>query len=607
MGRVFRPFGEEVMVDAVEARGIEDAFSSSSVHATCIGVIFRALFEKGFEFFPREDMLKKYGKSRKRITPDTFDSSDDSSSEESEVEEKNPKKRQVASYNHGEISDKKLKTQTGKGFVRKSVKANTEDDMLYGFLKAQYEPAVKLAYLDYLKFGYAVVSYEDHTCEYTGFSSFRPVNVNIDQVRVFAVPSENSLSYRWVAREVNDTGITKNRYPLLVLAPCPEFAPSTTTGEHRSPLAVTLSDITFVTKLEEEFLAGVKVRSTPIMIIEHNPEVLRLSKEINEPLPGMPDLQRRYKINDKISEKLGRDQSDTQKSGNPLQKSEDHAAYMSGGSALEKMYNSQTRKSLRARAYDLDSDNTKILPVSLKMAQTQPHIPQALPELIRFQEALREKIVAMYGIPPSMVMFAHNAGQKQSVQTADVQDEVIFKRTIRQGKNVVTNMFKMIYRFICHDRITVNQIPFDINLNITQLAHPEQLFRNHQQGFIDHDKLKSLILEATGLDETDGAKGEVDIAYIPVNGTERQTTQRQKADLRVSIAEAKNKEADAKKKQGEVDMQKEQRAHDMAMMDKQMKLEEIKIDGQLKAIAATNEGKKLDLKNQARAAKKQKT
>ena len=528
-----------VPVDMDEADDIDNVFNSSSVHATCMNILMRALFEKGFEFH-----------------------------------------------------------------IKKNVSVKTSNlDTKFEFLKQQWEPAVRLAVQEYIKFGYVVISHEICECETTGIIDTRPIVANIRQFTLHGITDPITLGQRWEARRV-ESYYHKDATPLHVITPSPQYCPDPYTGEHRTALAVTLSNIDYVNVLDSEYINGIRVRSTPIMIIEHNMEALKMVTDINASLrqTGMPDLRSMFGDEVITRTPLGRSEGNTHKSRDVFNQSRDALNHDKQEEARKRMHEAHGRNALRARSYALNSANTRIIPPNLKMSQTQPHIPQAQTEILRHHESLREQIVAMYGIPPSMVMFAHNAGQRQSVQVADVQETLLFMRTIKDLKSVVLTIFKQMYRHI-YNLKNINEMLFDVALNTSQLAHPEQLYRAHSQGLIDGDTLQEKLLDAIGLGQEDAATKEVRIIHPPVGGTERHTTDRMKAELRATIADAKNKEAEAKRKIAETSNS----GNESAVVDKQMKLEEMKIEGQLKILDKQIRLKEVELRVQAKAAKKPKT
>lgn len=575
VGKLFPGSYDDIKVNDLEAQDIENVYRSSSIHAACTSIILRALFEKGFEFYPKRDLI-----------PDP-----DSSSEPEEPEATTKKK------NAKKVKTKK-EVEKPENAPRLS-RAHLDKELEFLYMKIHYEPVVKAALLDCIKFGYAVISMELHTCEWTGLKRFRPINVNRALVHIFGKFNDESMSVKWYAKRRNDYIGRKKSMPLHIVIPTNEYSPDEVTGKHRSSLALTMSDIDYVRRLEFEHLNGTVVRATPIVIFEHNMEAIKFSKDSDDKLPTMPDLRRNYNFDPEEPVRLGRTRGDAKKVTNALEDSLELANQSTQLSA----YSAQNLSALRNRKYDTDSENTRTLPPNLKVAQTQPHVPAAQTEIIRHQEALREAIVTMYGIPPAMVMFAHNAGQKQSVRTADVQDALLFKRTVTQHENAAIFILNSIYRFLTGNTILFKDIPFKAIIDTSQLAQPEQLYRAHSQGFISKETCQRNVLDSIGLSEFDAATEEVRIEKPPINGTERQTTAQMEAQVRLMLADAKNKEADAKKKIAETEGNGKENKMELELADKQYKLKELEINGQLQILDKTMEVKRLDLQVKAKQAK----
>jgi hypothetical protein len=339
----------------------------------------------------------------------------------------------------------------------------------------------------------------------------------------------------------------------------------------------------------------VKVRSTPIVMLEANEAVLAQSIKTGNQLPntpGLPDLSNLGMDGtlEYASVPLGKGDRDSSATSNGLKNADlaTRVAVEKSRRAQEKTHLMHERTQKRATAYELHSQNVKILPMQLKMSQTQPHIPQGQQEIIRHQEMLREQIVASYGLPASMVLFAHNAGQKTSAKVADEQDLMVFYRTIKEYKKIALTIFHELYQYV-YGVEKANSMLFDVKLNISQLAQPDQLLRAHSQGLISEETLKENLLDAIGIDPIHALKGPANIKLVPVNGTERHTTASMEAELEIKKAQAEKERATAKKILAEAGALEGTSEQSKAEYD----LEKLKQDGQVEMIKLNMEFEKM--------------
>jgi hypothetical protein len=221
----------------------------------------------------------------------------------------------------------------------------------------------------------------------------------------------------------------------------------------------------------------------------------------------------------------------------------------------------------RRKFYQTTEDNRFLLPVGLKLSQPQPTLPELMPDLLTYESNRREDIVGCYGIPASFILSGAKNTSKLSNNTIDDNDFVLWTKTLQTFEIMLTDLILEVYLQIHQDLKGKSNVQFIIpqQPNITNTG----LYQLYNQDVIDQPTMKKYLLDMNGLRQTDAAKAPNNITR-PVPGTnENQTTAVMDAKVRVMNAEAAEKERGEKGENGE-------------LINKQMELETMKVEGQMK-------------------------
>jgi hypothetical protein len=238
-------------------------------------------------------------------------------------------------------------------------------------------------------------------------------------------------------------------------------------------------------------------------------------------------------------------------------------------------------------------DNVHFIPSGFKLGG-QPALPDPPQNILELDSDRKEHILANHGIPPSLVLSGARNNSKTTTNMVDDNDLVSFSRTVRLNCRTVERLLTEVYLRSFPDlsgrsdlKFRVKPIPF---------TSPAAVHRMFESGVLKKKSRNHMVLALNGMDQTDEAEEEEEIVRPPQNGNENQTTANMKAKEKVMLAEAQEREANAKARIAEIEGKTNETKGQKEVLEMQFKLEELKIKGQIEILKLKIEAEKAKAK-----------
>jgi hypothetical protein len=348
--------------------------------------------------------------------------------------------------------------------------------------------------------------------------------------------------------------------------------PNLTTGKHNSIVSPSKKHSQYVSQLYEFLVEAHKQRSHPPVCLEQVPTASVMNPINVMSLPNSSVLRAQDEAHQErtvmaINEQLvvnSLQQAMTEKRG---------AEYI-----LTDAHDSEFNVK---RFKPTIVDNQHYIPSGYKIGG-QPPLPEAQQDLLNYSSDLKEHILSLHGIPASIVLSGARNNSKTTTNMIDDNDFVCFQRTLRLDAHMLCRLATDMY--LSTLPILNRRSDLKFTLRMIPFASPAAIHRMFDSGIIKGKSRNHTVLALNGMDEADEADSPEDIVRPPQNGNENQITSLVKSKERVQLAEAMEREANAKAKLAELEGKTSEIKGQERILELQIKLEEIKIKGQLEIL-----------------------
>jgi hypothetical protein len=227
-------------------------------------------------------------------------------------------------------------------------------------------------------------------------------------------------------------------------------------------------------------------------------------------------------------------------------------------------------------------DNVHFIPSGYRMP-SQPQLPEPQQDLLNYDSDRKEHILALYGIPASLVLSGARNNSKTTTNMVDDNDLVSFQRTLRLYVQMCCKLATQMH-LATFPEYQVGGSNLQFNLLTVPYSSPSAIHRMFETGIITAKARNQTVLALNGMSYDDEADEPEDIHRPPINGTENQITALVRSKERVQLAEAQEREANAKAILSQVEGKGSEIKGQQELIKLQIELEEVKIKGQLELL-----------------------
>ncbi len=395
-----------------------------------------------------------------------------------------------------------------------------------------YTPVLKDALMMFVANGYAAVRIVDGEApQFQNRPMKAPVLVPRGDYELIGRRWKDGRE-EWFCRSKASLGFTNERDPSIHVFFMDFCKPSIETGKHFSIVSPSMTHIGYERQLYGFLVEAHKQRSHPPVCYEAIPPQqqdgqLRVISLPNTTLLHAQDRLKENQVTMAVNEKLIAD-------------SLQHSLGQKRG-AEEIIMDKTGSETKRFRPTVVD--NAHFVPQGYKIG-AQCQLPEAQTDLLNYTAEVKEAILALHGIPASIVMTGARNNSKTTTNMVDDNDFVSFQRTLRLDAHMLCRFATFIYLVTFPELNKRSDVKF--TLKMIPFSSPSAIHRMFETGIITSKARNHTVLALNGMDYSDEAEEPEDIHRPPLNGTENQTTALMRSKERVPLAEAKEREANAR-------------------------------------------------------------
>jgi len=350
-------------------------------------------------------------------------------------------------------------------------------------------------------------------------------------------------------------------FPILGYEPSKEY------GYFRSVVSMTRQGTIWIDQLYSSFVKAQTQRSHPPYVIQHSAQGKGSDSNIFS--IEKSDIA----VSSLVADKRVYDQK---QSTNQLDAQDTYTMIGRGGSTgLKKSpYTGATGEVFTPTTLDEKYD----IPIGFEAANPQPPMPEPQADLLNYNAARMREVCALYGIPPSAVVSDAKSNTSSSTVSIDDNDNLALQRTLNFWQSIIISFITEAYLKIKKELNGVSDV--SITLPIIPYTSTTKMHEFVDRNIVSTDTGKRYIAAIAGLSKEDILEGENEHNVPPIHGNENQTTPIMRAKEAVMRAEEKERLAKAK----ETEKGEEGGKHDGEILDKQMELETMQVEGKMKVM-----------------------
>jgi len=398
-----------------------------------------------------------------------------------------------------------------------------------------------------------------------------PVVVHRNLVELKAYTDRATFKTTWGAfPKTKQRSAADGPDPSIFIFHMPDCSPDITTGSHNSIVAKGLKHSEFIAQLFESMVAATKQRAHPPVMVQKNMDAERLSTNVG--LLNYADSAILGMEGSKVGE-------NTYKAiENQMQITELTQAKRPHDSAMNDPYMGDAHGEDRPpkKMYQTPADNVVFVPDNYEIARAQAPMPEVQPDLLLYESNKREDTAALYGVPASFILSGAKNHSKMSNNNIDDNEFLLYTRSLQDKQRNLLELLQMVYLLMKPDLKGKSDLIFELPL--IPFISSNSLYQLQNQDIISDDATADYLIAINGLGKDDKAKGKNKHNRPPVGGNENQSGPRMEIinDYHKAQAEKERAQAESLLHPPQEKVSKEEKE----LMDKQIELEKIKIEGQ---------------------------
>lgn len=293
----------------------------------------------------------------------------------------------------------------------------------------------------------------------------------------------------------------------------PGYEPESSTGRFRSMLAPCVDSINSIRRVQELNLDALHQRAHPPVALVKKEDASNLaesmalnSTDAEEKIFNIRKDKKSYEIREYYHEQM--DSRAKIRKVYPSDSDYNGKKAIANGYGRMKMF------------YPTVVDNVHRIPFGWEISNTQPPLPELVPDLNMQEQSHAEKMMALLRIPVAMVLSVQR-NRTDITQRIDDADFEMMEKTIGFWKKIILEFFETVYALMFTGK-KLKEIKF--SLPTITFINSTSLYQLYNQNIINLQTLQKKIIEINNLDEGDIADKPNIIDRPPVGGSYNDTT-----------------------------------------------------------------------------------